>query len=65
MKVEILESLDVFCTEYSVRGPSGVWMLTARPLKQGMLRSAAHSRERSIQTKFVEGDRCGVFEVDL
>jgi hypothetical protein len=25
--------------EYSEIGPSGVWMLTARPLKQGILRS--------------------------
>jgi hypothetical protein len=28
-----------FWMEYSEIGPSGVWMLTARPLKQGILRS--------------------------
>lgn len=30
------ETLDCFTIEYSGRGPSGVCMLTARPLKQGM-----------------------------
>jgi hypothetical protein len=32
----IRASLDCRCTEYSGNGPSGVCMLTARPLKQGM-----------------------------
>lgn len=41
MKVEIRDNRDVFCTEYSGKGPSGVWMLTARPLKHGMLPGAA------------------------
>ncbi len=30
------ENLDCLCIEYSGSGPSGVWMLTASPLKQGM-----------------------------
>lgn len=32
----IRERRDCRWTEYSGRGPSGVWMLTARPLKQGI-----------------------------
>lgn len=41
IKVDIRDNRDVFCTEYSGSGPSGVWILTARPLKQGMLPVAA------------------------
>lgn len=32
----IRETRDCLCIEYSGSGPSGVWMLTAKPLKQGM-----------------------------
>lgn len=39
MYVDILEARDCFWMEYSDMGPSGVCMLTARPLKQGILRS--------------------------
>lgn len=33
------ENLDSFCIEYSGNGPSGVCILTASPLKQGMSRT--------------------------
>ena len=61
MYVEIRDSRDVFCTECSGSGPFGVCMLTARPLKHGMmLRKAAQcwwsrsflDQERFIWTKF-------------
>lgn len=35
------ENLVCFCMECSARGPSGVCMLTASPLKQGMLRKVS------------------------
>jgi hypothetical protein len=38
MKALILDKREAFCTEYSGSGPFGVCMLTARPLKQGMIR---------------------------
>lgn len=37
MYVDIRDNLEAFWTEYSGSGPFGVWMLTARPLKQGMM----------------------------
>lgn len=37
MYVDMREALDTFCTEYSGRGPSGVCMETAKPLKQGIV----------------------------
>lgn len=37
MYVEIRDARDCFCTECSGRGPSGVCIETAKPLKQGML----------------------------
>lgn len=37
MYVLMRDSRDCFWTEYSGRGPLGVCMLTARPLKQGMM----------------------------
>lgn len=37
MYVEILEARDCFWTECSGRGPSGVWIDTAKPLKHGIL----------------------------
>lgn len=38
MKQAIREARDWRWIEYSEIGPSGVWMLTASPLKQGMMR---------------------------
>lgn len=37
MYVDMREALDTFCTEYSGRGPSGVCIETAKPLKQGIV----------------------------
>lgn len=36
MYVDILDALDCFWMACSAMGPSVVWMLTARPLKQGI-----------------------------
>lgn len=37
MKVLILENFDCFCMPYSASGAPFAWMLTAMPLKQGIL----------------------------
>lgn len=44
------ETLDCFWMEYSGRGPSGVCMLTARPLKQGMTAACQDNMSQGDET---------------
>jgi hypothetical protein len=44
--------LDCFCIEYSGKGPSGVWILTAKPWKHGIVAVKPRGREWGVS----EGD---------
>ena len=51
----IRENLDCFCIEYSGKGPSGVWMLTAKPLKQGIVSRLSGGVQRRGNVSLEDG----------
>lgn len=61
MYVLILDRRDCFWTECSGNGPFGVWMLTARPLKQGILHLRGdRAGQYGIFDKFKQFEASGV-----